>query len=474
MSAAPRTALDRRQPPPPGPRRPFRFPHLERHTILGGVELLLAPLPGRGLTQIALLCPGGAQHETAAEAGLATFTASLLDEGTSTSSALDIARRLEGIGGSLVTTADWDALYLAAGVPAEHGERALGLLAELAGDASFPEHEIERLRRQRRAELRRRSAQPAFLAAVQLAAAIYGDGAYGHPLLGNDASVAGLDRERIVRFTRRHVVPAGATLVAVGDFEPAAFAASCERHLASWVASATAESPGPAPTPRPTAQRSIWIVDRPGSMQTELRCGHAGIPRRHPDFARLQVLNSILGGKFTSRLNLSLRERHAVTYGAHSRISGRLGPGPIVLGAAVANEAAGLALTEMLAELDLLREAQAAEQELNDARDYLLGVFPYGLQTVDGISHRLETLAAHGLPDDYFADYLARIEAVTAAELLDCARARLHPKIAAAVAVGPVDELRPQLEPHGEVRVVSARAVSGASGRSAPPPEIQP
>ena len=118
MSAAPPAALDRRQAPPPGSRRPFRFPHLERHTIHGGVELLLAPLPGRGLSQIALLCPGGAQHETAAEAGLATFTASLLDEGTSTSSALDIARRLEGIGGSLATTADWDALYLAAGVPA--------------------------------------------------------------------------------------------------------------------------------------------------------------------------------------------------------------------------------------------------------------------------------------------------------------------------------------------------------------------
>jgi zinc protease len=185
------------------------------------------------------------------------------------------------------------------------------------------------------------------------------------------------------------------------------------------------------------------------------------------------VLNSVLGGKFTSRLNLSLRERHAVTYGAYSRISGRLGPGPIELGAAVANEAAGLALSEMLAELGRLRETPVAGHELTDARDYLLGVFPYALQTVDGISRRLETLAAHDLPDDYFADYLARIEAVTAAEILECARTHLRPEAAAVVAVGPAAELRPQLAPHGEVRVVSAGAVSGTAGRPGESPAIE-
>jgi zinc protease len=421
----------------------------------------MAPVPGRGLTQIELVCPGGAQHESAAEGGLATLTASLLDEGTSTASAIDIARRLEGIGGSLVTNADWDGVYLAAGVSAEHGEDALELLAELVRDASFPDHEVERLRRQRRAELRRRSAQPDFLAAVQLAAAIYGDGLYGHSLLGSDSSVAALDRERIVRFARSHVVPGGATLIAVGDFDPGPFAALSARVLAPWSGAATAPEP---PAPRPTTERRIWIVDRPGSSQTELRCGQVGIPRRHPDFAALQLLSSILGGKFTSRLNLSLRERHAITYGAYSQVTGRLGPGPIVLGAAVTNEAAGLALGEMLSELERLRDSPVADDELADARDYLLGVFPYGFQTVGGIARRLETLAVHSLPDDYFADYLERIEAVTADEILACARLHLHPETASAVAVGPADELRPQLEQHGELFVATTRAMLTGNG----------
>ena len=468
MSPEPLTTLDRSRAPAAGTRRPFDFPRLERRTIACGVELLMAPLPGRGLTQLELLCPGGAQHESPEQGGLATLTASLLDEGTPTASALDIARRLEDIGGSLATSADWDAIYLSAGVPAEHGQRALELLAELARDASFPDNEIERLRRQRLAELRRRSAQPAFLAAIQLATAIYGAGVYGHSLLGSDASVAALDRASIVRFARRHVLPGGATLVAVGDFDPAPFADLCDRLLASWPGR---EAPPPAPAPQPVAERRIWIVDRPGSTQTELRCGHAGIPRRHPDFAPLQVLSSILGGKFTSRLNLSLRERHAVTYGAYSQITARRGPGPIVLGAAVANEAAGLALGEMLTELGRLRDSPVAVDELTDSRDYLLGVFPYALQTVGGISRRLETLAVHGLPDDYFAGYLARIEAITTDQLLQCAREHLRPDEAAAVAVGPAIELQPQLEPYGEVRVVAAKAAgNGAAGQDATPP----
>lgn len=457
MSSVRDNAVDRRRPPAAAARRPFRLPRIERHHLACGVELLLAPLPGRGLTQLDLICPGGAQHESAAEAGLATLTAAILDEGTPTASSLDIAARLERIGGSLVTTADWEAVYLSAGVPAEHGERALELIAELAREASFPEAEIERLRRQRLAELQRRSAQPSFLAAIQLAAGIYGDGVYGHSLLGSATSVAALDRPQIVRFARRHVTPAGASLVAVGDFEPDALASRCERALALWTAPAPAPEP---PAPRPTGRPVIWLVDRPGGLQTELRCGFAGVPRRHPAFAQLQVLNSILGGKFTSRLNLSLRERHAVTYGAYSRITGRGGPGPIVLGAAVANEAAGLSLGEMLSELRRLRQEPVTEDELADARDYLLGVFPYALQTVGGISRRLETLAVHGLPNGYFEAYLAQIEAVTAGEILERAREHLRPDEATAVAVGPADELRPQLEPLGKVRVVSAKAAA--------------
>jgi zinc protease len=247
MSSDPPVVIDRQRVPAASARRPFHLPRLERRTITGGIELLMAPLPGRGLIQLDLICPGGAQYEIPAEGGLATLTASLLDEGTPGAGALDIARRLEGIGGSLVTAADWDAIYLSAGVPAEHGGRALELISELAREASFPDQEIERLRRQRRTELRRRSAQPAFLAAIQLATAIYGDGPYGHSLLGSDASVAALDRDRIVRFARRHVVPTGATLVAVGDFEPAQLAPLCDRLLTAWSVAAV---PGPPPTDR--------------------------------------------------------------------------------------------------------------------------------------------------------------------------------------------------------------------------------
>ena len=456
MSPARRGALDRARPPEPGRRHRFDFPRFERLPTAHGVELLLAPLPGRGLVQLELICPGGAQHETAAEGGLATLAAALLDEGTSTADALEIARRVEVTGGALGTSADWDAVYFSAGVASEQSERALALVAELASDASFPEHEFSRLQRQRRAELQRRAAQPGYLAAVRLAEAVYGEAPYGHSLLGSDASVAGLDRERVCRYARRHVGPRGATLVAVGDLDAEAFAARCAALLETWTGTAAPEEA--AAPPAPATERPIWIVDRPGAGQTELRCGQVGIPRRHADFAPLQLLSSILGGKFTSRLNLSLRERHGITYGAYSRVSGRRGAGPIVLGAAVATEATGLAAGEMLAELERLRQEPVAVDELGEARDYLLGVFPYTLQTVGGLGRRLETLAVHSLPDDYWAGYLERIESAVPEDLLACARRHLRPDTAALVAVGPAAELAPQLEPHGPLRVVPATA----------------
>ncbi len=411
----------------------------------------MAPQPGSRLLQLGLVCGGGAHHEGPTAGGLATLTASLLDEGTSAATALEIAARVEGLGGSLSTSADWDAIYLTAATLADHQESALALLADLAADATLPEHEVQRLRSQRLAELQRRLAQPGFVAGVELAAAIYGDSAYGRSLLGSQSSVAGLERSQMLAYARRHVSPRGATLIAAGDFDPGALVARAGEMLAGW--QGPAPEPAPQLAPPATARRRLRIVDRPDSPQTELRFGQAGVPRRDPDFPPLQVLNSLLGGKFTSRLNLSLRERHAVTYGAYSRVTGRLGPGPIVLGAAVANEAAGLAVGEILAQLERLREEPVPEEELSDARDYLLGVFPYTLQTIGGVAQRLETLAVHSLPDDYWPSYLARIESVDATDLLRCAGARLQPQAAAIVAVGPARELAPQLEPFGELEV---------------------
>ncbi|MGH7338550.1 MAG: M16 family metallopeptidase, partial [Myxococcota bacterium] len=199
--------------------------------------------------------------------------------------------------------------------------------------------------------------------------------------------------------------------------------------------------------------RRVIVVDRPQSAQTELRIGHVGTPRTNPDRTRLGVLNALLGGKFTSRLNLNLRERNGFTYGVNSRFVDRRGPGPFVVAAAVGNDVAGAAAAETLAELDRVRESAVSEIELDETKSYLVGVFPYTLQTNGGLLARLADLALYALPSDHLERALAEIRSTTSEQILELAQRYLTPERATIVAVGPAAALTPQLERFGAVEV---------------------
>jgi zinc protease len=406
------------------------------------------------LVSLALLAPAGGQLDPPGRAGLATLTAALRDEGTSRRDAMGIATAIEGLGGSLASVADWDASYLRAGVLARHLPTALALLGEVARDPVFPGAEVERLRRQRLAEILARRAQPAALADECFARAVYGPTPYGWPLGGDEDTVSPIVREEVVGFFDHHVARAPWTLLAVGDFDEERLLADA---AAMFAARACEAGPPPPPSPPPPAAGlAVHVVDRPGAAQTELRVGHAGLPRRHPDYVAATVLNTLLGGKFTSRINLNLRERHGFTYGAFSRFAWRRGAGPFVISAAVATAAAGVAAREVLAELERLRQEPVPAAELAETRSFLVGVFPYTVQTGDDLGRRLEDLVVFDLPDDHFTTYLEQVRAVLAPDVERVARRHLHPEAATVVAVGPAAELRPQLEGLGPVRVTEA------------------
>jgi zinc protease len=328
----------------------------------------------------------------------------------------------------------------------------LALALEIAAEPSFPLEEIERQRRQRLAELLRLRAEPGFQAQEKLVRALYGDRhPYGTPLLGTADSLAAVDREAVTGFYRRHYRPAGAYAVTAGDVDPEAIAAALESVLGG-AAEARGEAPqAPDLEPPPAAGVRVHLVDRPAAAQTQILLGQPGIPRTHPDFVALSVVTTLLGGKFTSRINLNLRERHGYTYGASCSLGGRLGPAPLTVSAAVANPVAGAAIREVLAELRRIREEPVGEAELDETRDYLIGVFPYTLQTVSGLAGRLETLAVYGLPDDYYAGYAERLRAIGPDRIAEVAQRHLRPDDLAVVAVGPAAELGPQLEGIGEV-----------------------
>jgi zinc protease len=448
------TAFDRSAPPAAGAPTPFRFPPFVHRPLLPGIDLYAARVTRAPMVSLELILARGGQADPVGGRGLASLTGDLLDEGTARHSGPELAAWVERLGGSASSTADWDATYIACTLLAEHLDHGLELLAEMATAPTFPPPELERLRKRRLAELLRRRSSPGALAEERFAHALYGDGPYGYPMIGNEVDLAQLDDARCRGFYDAVLRRAGATLIATGDLDPEAVAARAETLLAGWPAleplSVTPITPRALPSPE------LHVVDRPDASQTELRLGHAGPPRNHPDRVPLSVLNSLLGGKFISRINLNLRERHGYTYGAHSSFANRRGPGPFQVSAAVQSESVGAAVREVLAELRRLREEPVPAEELADAVRYLEGVFPYTLQTVESVAHRLSQLAVFALADDYFADYFARLQEVTSPILQQVAQRHLRPEACAIVAVGPASSLLPQLEPFGEVSVWSA------------------
>jgi len=448
-----RRAPDRARPPVSALPTPFRPPPYLRRRADDGLGLVLAPRDGAPLVEALLLVPAGGACNPLHRPGLATLAAALVDEGTERRSGLQLASDLERLGATLATGADWDAAHLAVSGLAEHLDTALATLAEVARQPSFPAVEVERLRAQTLAEIARRRDHAGRLADRELAATLYAGTPFAELLQGSAGSVSAISREEIVTFHERRYRPAGGHLVLGGAFDPAHAAALVRRHFGDWHGRAV-------PPPEPPLERrrivTVRIVDLPRAAQTELRVGHVGVARTHPDRTRLGVVNALLGGKFTSRLNLNLRERHGFTYGVSSRFVDRRSAGPFVVATAVANDVAGVAVAEILAELRRLGEQPVSADELAETRSYLLGVFPYTFQTVAGQAARLADLALHDLPDDHFERALAEIAAIGVDDVQRLAVAHLRPDEAAVVAAGPAETLRRQLDGFGPVEVVAA------------------
>jgi zinc protease len=448
LAAAP---LDRSRAPRGGEAKVFRFPDVARGVTSGGLQLLAIRRADTPLVTLRFVNRAGGQFDPPDQGGLASLVGSLLDEGTRRRNAVAIADQVEGLGGYLVSSADWDSCSVSAGVLSEHLQFCLELVAEVATEPAFDAAETARIKALRLGELQRLLADPATLAGRAFARALYGSHRYASSLVGTPETISGLERFDCESFWERHRSQRGSYLLAAGDLDPDV--------LYSRVEAAFAHLGDGEPTPLPDlshdgpARTEVHVVDLPNAAQAELRIGHLGVPRSHSERPTLLLLNSILGGKFTSRINLNLRERHGFTYGASSRFVDRIGPGPFLISAAVDTAVAGRAVSETVAELRRLQEEPPEAAELDDSRSYLLGVFPYTLQTHDGLVSRLEELAVFELPDDYFATFPSQLQEVTVPAVHDAALRHLAPDRLVIAAAGPAQKLVPQLEPFGPVEV---------------------
>jgi zinc protease len=436
--------------PAAGPPRPYVFPSVERLRLDNGLTVVVCHLPGRPLVEASLVVPGGAADEPKERAGAAILMARALTEGTAGYSAIELVEATERLGASLHAESGWDATSVSADAPADRLPATLDLMAEVLAAPTFPAGEVDRLRDERLNDLLQARADPRRRVEEAFVETLYAPSSpYHRPGAGTRETVERLDVAALRAEHARRFDPERMTLIVGGDLTGLDVPALAAERFGGWRA---ASQPRPAgvidATPAPGGRR-IRIIHRPGAVQTEIRIGHVGLPRRIGDYHAVAVMSAVLGGLFNSRLNRKLREEKGYTYGAGAGFDFRRAAGPFGARAAVNTDVTVPAIADLLAELEGIRAAPVSGAELDDARNYLVGVFPLRFETPGAVVGALAGLVVHGLPDDELARYRPAIEVVTAGDVLAAARAHVRPDDMAIVLVGDADAFLVDLEAAG-------------------------
>jgi zinc protease len=444
--------------PKPRTPRPYEFPDVERASLDNGLSILVVDMPGRPLVSAAVVVPVGAADEPAAEAGSAVLSARAMTEGTERYDAIALTEASERLGASLHAESGWDATSVGVDVPAARLAPALELLAEVLLRPTFPEPDVDRLRDERLNDLLQAQADPRRRADETFIATIYASSSpYHRPSAGTRETVVGIDAAVARRAYERILDPGRATLVVGGDLRGQDVIAMARSLLGDWRRGPAAVVPGAPDDSTAGSRRLVRVVHRPGSVQTEIRIGHPGLPRRIADYHAVSVMSAILGGLFNSRLNMQLREAKGYTYGAGAGFDMRRGAGPFTARAAVNTEVTVPAIIDTLAELERMRDAPVEPSELAAARDFLVGVFPLRFETAGAVVGSVAGLSVHGLPLEELTDYRSHIEAVDIEAVATAARSHLLVDEAAIVLVGDVDAFGADLEAAGLGRLVIDR-----------------
>ena len=434
--------------PKPGPNPTFALPPIEKSKLSNGLEVWIVPQKELPIVSMDLVIKSGGTFEPAEKSGITQMTATLLDDGTKTRSALDIANQLQAIGANINAGSDWDSTDVSMSTLTKNLDTALDIYSDVIVNPTFPEAEIENVRRSALGGFLQRRSNANAISNVVYSKILYGSHPYGRQLSGTENTIKRLTRNDLVGYYEANYRPNNAVLIVVGDVDAKTLNPKLEKAFANWKPGSV--SGGELPNVQPMQKATIYLVDKPGAAQSVLSIGQVGVDRSSPDYFPLQVMNSILGGQFTSRVNLNLREDKGYTYGARSGFSYRRGAGPFSASAGVQTAVTKESVSEFLKELNGIRGAiPISDKELEYSKQALIRRFPSGFETVGQISNQLSNLVVYGLPDTYFNDYITKVNAVTLADVNRVANKYLTPDKMAIVVVGDRKIVEPGLKQLG-------------------------
>ncbi|MGB9774251.1 MAG: M16 family metallopeptidase [Bacteroidota bacterium] len=440
--------VDRSKKPEPGPTPQLKLPRLQHAQLKNGLKVIFVEHHQIPVAQMELVFQTGAAADPAGKAGLASLTAQMLDEGTQTRSALQIADDFDFIGARYGAFVNADGSFITLLTLSEHLKKAIELFSDVIVHPTFPDSEYARVQKKTLTALLQDKDQPAVVASNVFARLLYGKShPYGEPVDGTETSVRSITIEDIRHFYETYYRPNNATLIIVGDIEPKTLITELESAFGPWEEREVPVQLVPAAVP--PAHTTIYLIDKPNAPQSQIRVGGIGLPRETKDYYATVVLNQILGGTFNSRINWVLREVKGYTYGARSSFDYRKSAGPFVVAAGVKTSVTDSSIIDVMNELTRIRREAVQEGELNLAKASIIRSLPRNFETVGDIARQIATLVLYNLPDDYFSHLVSNIEAVTAADVQRAAQHYLHPDASVVVVVGDVQSVKEPLEKLG-------------------------
>ncbi|MCL6620811.1 MAG: insulinase family protein [Syntrophobacterales bacterium] len=424
---------------------------LQQATLKNGLSLLGVEYPRVPWISLAFMCKRGSETDPPDKPGVADWTAELLTQGTRRRRQLELAQDIEALGAALAARGGWDATYVHLDGLAEDMETLMATLAEVALTPAFPADDFALLKERRRAELTQAMDDPREVANRTFTRLFFQGAPYGHAVRGELARVDAVGLEDLTAWYAREFVPEESVLVCVGMVPFPRLVEAAARHFGSWGGGGPA-SPAWREAPARLAAPGIYLLDRPELTQSEIRLGHLGLPRSHPDYFPVRLLNYILGeGGFSSRLMGRIRSELGLTYGIRSTFAWRRAPGPFVISTFTPAGNTALAIKEIQRVVQEVQEAGVTAQELAEAQSYYIGHFPLGLETPRALIRQVLNIGLHDLGLDYLARYRERVAAVTLEEVRRAAQAHLHPQRLVTLVVGPAAQVKEPLAEIGPV-----------------------
>ncbi len=437
----------RQSAPAPGQTPAFSPPVINRFTLRNGMTVMLVERHDLPIVVARYISRRGSDDVPVARAGLGQLVGTLIEQGTARMGAIDFAGALASIGAEHGSSVQWDHSAAFIKVLANQLPRAMELLADEIQRPAFAESEFTRERDQQRDALRQVTRDsPPLIGAITTYRAVYpANHPYSRPLLGTDESLQALTRNDVVAFHRSHYVPSDSALVVIGDVTRAALQPLLDQYWTTWNARSTLVRATP-PSPPATAMPRISLVDRPRAPQSYVLVAQVGVPRSSPDYIPIQVMNTLLGGMFSSRINLNLREAHAYTYGARSMFGFRRLAGPFTAGGAIIAAHTGPAVREILNELNRIRSSNVEPAELAAAQSRLAETLPSVFEGGEATSLAVGEIFVFRLPLDEYATLSARVAAVTIADVRRVAERYIDAEHSRIIVIGDHASVTPQLE----------------------------